>query len=68
MHLRGIVYYGGFHYNVRILRRDGSVWFHDGLTTGINTMYEGQLDTFSEEGLKYKEERYATVLIYSAWN
>ncbi|KAJ7751152.1 hypothetical protein B0H16DRAFT_1265982, partial [Mycena metata] len=31
--LRGIIYYGSFHFTPRIIGTDGRVWFHDGMTT-----------------------------------
>ncbi|KAJ7219790.1 hypothetical protein C8J57DRAFT_1095181 [Mycena rebaudengoi] len=34
LHLKGIVYHGESHFTSRIIRRDGGIWFHDGIATG----------------------------------
>ena len=39
----GIVYYGDDHFTARIILEDKQIWFHDGITTGHNTIYEGSL-------------------------
>ncbi|KIM35719.1 hypothetical protein M413DRAFT_56254, partial [Hebeloma cylindrosporum] len=41
--LLGIVYYGNDHFTARIILNDGSIWFHDGITTGQTTVYDGSL-------------------------
>jgi len=34
LHLRGIVYYGGYHFTSRFISECGTAWYHDGITTG----------------------------------
>ncbi|KIM48492.1 hypothetical protein M413DRAFT_62862, partial [Hebeloma cylindrosporum] len=41
--LCGVVYYGNNHFTARIILHDGSIWFHDGITTGQTTIYMGSL-------------------------
>jgi len=41
--LAGIVYFGDVHFVARVLRRDGQIWFHDGITTRRNLIYEGTI-------------------------
>ena len=41
--LAGIVYFGDTHFVARILRQDGQIWFHDGITTRRNLIYEGSV-------------------------
>jgi len=41
--LIGIVYYGSNHFTARIILEDGQIWFHDDITTGHNTIYDGSL-------------------------
>ncbi len=39
--LRDIIYYGHNHFVSRIITGTDQVWFHDGITTGSQTLYEG---------------------------
>ena len=41
--LAGIVYFGDMHFVARIIRQDGQIWFHDGITTQRNLIYEGSI-------------------------
>jgi len=41
--LTGIVYFGDTHFVARIIRQDGQIWFHDGITTRRNLIYEGSI-------------------------
>ena len=43
--LAGIVYFGDVHFVARIIREDGQIWFHDGITTRRNLIYEGSLSS-----------------------
>ncbi|KAJ7018503.1 hypothetical protein C8F04DRAFT_977220 [Mycena alexandri] len=38
--LRGIIYGGQAHFTARFVGRDGTLWFHDGITTGSNCIEE----------------------------
>ncbi|PPQ97805.1 hypothetical protein CVT26_012849 [Gymnopilus dilepis] len=38
--LKGVVYFGDFHFTARFLDNDGVVWFHDGMK-GSNARHEG---------------------------
>jgi hypothetical protein len=41
--LAGIVYFGDMHFVAHIIRQDGQIWFHDGITTQRNLIYEGSI-------------------------
>ncbi len=41
--LAGIVYFGDMHFVACIIRQDGQIWFHDGITTQRNLIYEGSI-------------------------
>ncbi|RDB23163.1 ATP-dependent DNA helicase PIF1 [Hypsizygus marmoreus] len=43
--LCGIVYLKDFHITARIVRRDGSIWYHDGITTGSNLLPDGHISS-----------------------
>ncbi|KAJ7281249.1 hypothetical protein C8J57DRAFT_1056666, partial [Mycena rebaudengoi] len=44
MSLRGVIYLGGNHFTARLISGNGDVRFHDGITTGRRTVYEGNLN------------------------
>ena len=41
--LAGIIYFGDMHFVAHIIRQDGQIWFHDGITTHCNLIYEGSV-------------------------
>ena len=42
--LRGVIYGDGNHFVARLIRKDGNIWYHDGMTTGSICVFEGRLD------------------------
>jgi len=51
--LAEIIYFGDNHFVAHIIRKDGQVWFYDGIGTGRNLIYKGsvqsnQLDLLSK--------------------
>ena len=62
--LVGIVYYGDDHFTARIILEDGQVWFHDGITTGCNTIYDGSLALNCPE-LHTCRGKHASLVLYS---
>lgn len=61
--LGGIVYFGDFHYTARIFVR-GSVWFHDGMSTGKNCMYEKELSDFTDVELSECRGKTLSLVMY----
>ncbi|KAJ6562187.1 hypothetical protein B0H19DRAFT_1068860 [Mycena capillaripes] len=47
--LRGIIYGGQGHFTCRLIGRDGSMWFHDGITTGSNCIQEGNIRSLDDK-------------------
>jgi hypothetical protein len=43
--LRGVIYFGGQHFVARLIEQDTTVWYHDGVLTGRNMIYEGLLES-----------------------
>jgi hypothetical protein len=39
--LRGLLYFGNFHFTSRIISPEGDVWYHDGMDMGSETKSEG---------------------------
>ncbi|KAJ7015909.1 hypothetical protein C8F04DRAFT_984446, partial [Mycena alexandri] len=48
MKLRGIIYAGQAHFTCRYIERDGTMWFHDGITTGRNCLEEVKLQSLPD--------------------
>jgi hypothetical protein len=49
--VRGLIYYGDFHFTSHIIGTDGIVWYHDGMTTGSSCESEGNFDKLSSRNL-----------------
>ena len=67
LNLTGIVYYNLplAHYVARIIDKDGRVWYHDGMETGTQCRYEGQVVDFNSARLQvYSQDIFACLLIY----
>ena len=43
--LCGVIYFGGQHFVACLVEQDTRVWYHDGIITGRNMIYEGQLES-----------------------
>jgi hypothetical protein len=63
--LRGIVYYGNFHFTARIISPDDIVWYHDGMTTGCMTEREGKLDDIEYDALLNCRGKTLALAIYA---
>jgi hypothetical protein len=63
--LRGIIYYGNFHFTARIISPDDIVWYHDGMTTGCMTEREGKLNEIENDALLNCRGKKLTLAIYA---
>lgn len=45
--LRGVIYGGQFHFTSRIISPDGSIWYHDGMTTQSSCSRQGSIHHLS---------------------
>ena len=52
LHLKGLVYHGGYHFTCQIIDESGNIWFHDGITTGRTLTKEGKFGSVSQPNLK----------------
>ncbi|KAJ7602189.1 hypothetical protein DFH06DRAFT_1153058 [Mycena polygramma] len=64
--LRGIIYSGGAHFTCRVVRKDGWIWYHDGIPTGRNCIREFEYNSLVD-GLELQEcrERRAISVVYA---
>jgi PIF1-like helicase len=61
--IRGVIYFGGQHFVARLIEQDTAVWYHDGIVTGKNMIYEGQLESVD---LKYcRDGKKPSALFYT---
>ncbi|KAJ7642476.1 hypothetical protein DFH06DRAFT_959883, partial [Mycena polygramma] len=63
--LRGIVYGGGGHFTCRFVSNSGTVWYHDGITTGRRCIEEGRLEDIVPADLMRTRNKLAVLLIYA---
>ncbi|KAJ7839766.1 hypothetical protein B0H13DRAFT_1650053, partial [Mycena leptocephala] len=42
------------HFTCRVIRRDGAMWFPDGITTGSSCIPEGNIRTLEDRALLHK--------------
>ena len=61
--LRGIIYYGDFHFTSRIIYENGMTWFHDGMITMDRLIYEGVIENISNIGVC--RGKHASVAFYT---
>ena len=62
--LKGIVYFGDFHYKAHVFtKRD--VWFHDGMVTGRRCKYEKKLSEFTDVELSTCEGKVLLLVFYA---
>jgi len=64
LHLKGLVYHGGYHFTCRIIDESGNIWFHDGITTGRISINEGKFGTVSQPNLKECRNKQLCLVIY----
>ena len=62
--LRGVFYYGMNHFTSRFISHEGTIWFHDGMTTNQKMEKEGMLD--SKVDLLFCRDMHACGVIYEA--
>ena len=63
--VRGLIYYGDFHFTSRIIGNDGMVWYHDGMTTGSSCENEGDFDKFSSRKLLKCKGKKLILVVYA---
>ena len=61
--LSGVIYFGNYHFTSRIIDKSGLIWFHDGIATKNDVIYEGTIT--SNIDLSVCKERFASAAIYS---
>jgi Helitron helicase-like domain at N-terminus/PIF1-like helicase len=65
MFLRGLVYFGGYHFTSRVISLEGDVWYNDGMITGRRCIREGKFDTITNENMRNYRGRRLKYSIYA---
>jgi hypothetical protein len=63
-YLKGIIYFGVFHFTAHVCA-GGSVWFHDGMTTGRGCTFEKNLSKFTDSELSVCNGKCLTLVVYA---
>ena len=63
--IKGVIYFGEFHFTSRVFSSDDTVWFHDGITTGRQCENQGKITTLSDDELMECDGKKATLLLYA---
>jgi len=64
-HLRGIIYYGGFHFASRIISSEGTIWYHDGMEAGGLCQPDSGLSTMAEQSIRQCRARTLVLAVYT---
>ena len=64
LHLRGIIYHGGYHFTSRVIDSEGNVWYYDG-QKGQTCDEEGNLGSKSDQDLRECKGRNLVLAVYS---
>jgi hypothetical protein len=65
LYLRGIVYFGDFHFTSRIISSTGDIWFNDGISTGRSCEEDGHLSHISDTRLKTCRGKDLVLAVYA---
>ncbi len=65
LHLRGVIYEGGYHFTSHIVCNDGSVWYHDGISTGHICHADGSLNLMTDQAMRTCRGRKLVLAIYA---
>lgn len=61
----GLIYGGNFHFTARIISEDGTIWFHDGVETRSDCVYEGKIQLEADVALAKCRGKDICIAIYS---
>ena len=65
LRLKGIIYHGNFHFISRIITNDGKIWLHDGMTSGRNSIMEGNMQNITHNYLTQCKGKVIALAIYA---
>ena len=63
--LRGLIYFGNFHFTSRVIEGSGDIWYNDGMTTGRGSEFEGNIRDVSNHFIFHdKQDKRLSMAIY----
>jgi len=65
LHLRGVVYLGGYHFTSRVVSDDGTLWYHDGISTGHVCYTDGSLKSTTDQAMRSCREQQLVLAVYA---
>jgi hypothetical protein len=65
LYLKGIIYYRENHFTSRIISKDGTIWFNDGISTGGKSFEEGHLSTITDKNLRKCKGKDLVLAVYA---
>ncbi|KZT27283.1 hypothetical protein NEOLEDRAFT_1060764 [Neolentinus lepideus HHB14362 ss-1] len=65
LNLRGLIYFGDFHFTSRFISKNGDIWFNDRMTTGRECRKEGNIESTNLADLLTCGTHTTTLLIYA---
>ena len=68
LHLRGIVYLGGFHFTCHLFSENGETWYHDERSTKDICIEDGNLADIQDSDLRECKTRSLVLAIYAQPN
>ena len=63
MRLAGVIYYGQQHFTAQVILSDGQIWFHDGIESGRNLIYNSSIIP-NPPNMSYCRGKQAVTAIY----
>ena len=66
LHLKGVVYYGGYHFAYRLISESGTAWYHDGITTGGILYEDKKIESISDMDMRRYNGKDQALEIYAA--
>lgn len=64
-HLKGMIYFGNFHFTSQFVDNNRNIWYHDGIETGRTCTFEGALHTSTNNTLLHTHGKQLCTAIYS---
>jgi len=63
--LRGMIYFGGYHFTSHVISSEGNVWYNDGMITGRRCIQQGKVETLTNENMRNCQGRHLRYSIYA---
>lgn len=63
--LKGLIYFGGFHFTTQVVNNNSEVWYHDGIETVQSCIYQGHLLDKENDSILFTRGRQLCTAIYS---